>query len=338
MRIAFDVHGGDYAPNAVIEGVLQAAKDYPEITFVLIGTEKALVSSVLSNIEMIKVTETITAEDEPVKAIRRKKDSSLVVGCRLVKEKAVDAFVCAGNTGALVTAGLFVTGRMKGMDRPALAPIFPSMKGGGTLVLDVGANPEAKPEHLRQYAVMGSIYAKQVMGLERPRIGLLNIGTEDGKGTSLTKDTFDLLANESAIHFIGNVEARDVLDGTCDVLVTDGFSGNILLKNTEGVAKAIFSKLKEEFTRSIRTKVAAGILAPGLKRFKESMDYKEHGGAPLLGLAGPIIKAHGSSDARAFYQAAMQAKKIVEQNVIEQIQQGLVKTEGDEERCDQQES
>lgn len=331
MRIAFDVHGGDHAPHAVIEGVLQAAKDYPDIIFVLIGTDETLQPSGLSNIEFIKVTEIITAEDEPVKAIRRKKDSSLVVGCRLVKEGVVDAFVSAGNTGALMASGLFVTGRMKGIDRPALAPIFPSLKGVGTLVLDVGANPEAKPEHLRQYALMGSVYAEKVMGIARPRVGLLNIGTEDGKGTSLTKDAFELISKESSIHFIGNVEARDVLDGVCDVLVTDGFTGNVLLKNTEGVAKAIFGKLKEEFTRSLLTKVAAAILAPGLRRFKGAMDYKEHGGAPLLGLAGPIIKAHGSSDARAFYQAAMQAKKIVEQQIIEQIQQGLVKTEGTEE-------
>lgn len=331
MRIAFDVHGGDHAPHAVIEGVLQAAMDYSDLTFVLIGIDETLKPSGPSNIEFIKVTEIITAEDDPVKAIRRKKDSSIVVGCRLVKEGAVDAFVSAGNTGALMASGLFVTGRMKGIDRPALAPIFPSLKGMGTLVLDVGANPEAKPEHLRQYAVMGSVYAEKVMGIARPRVGLLNIGTEDGKGTSLTKDTFELLSQESLIHFIGNVEARDVLDGVCDVLVTDGFTGNVLLKNTEGVAKAIFGKLKEEFTKSVLTKVAAAILAPGLRRFKGAMDYKEHGGAPLLGLAGPIIKAHGSSDARAFYQAAMQAKKIVEQRVIEQIQQGLVKKEGIEE-------
>lgn len=335
MRIAFDVHGGDHAPTAVIDGVLQAAKDHPNITFILIGTDETIKPSGVPNIEFLTVTEIITAEDEPVRAIRKKKDSSIVVGCRLVKEGKVSAFISGGNTGALMAGGLFMTGRMKGIDRPALAPIFPSLKGGGTLVLDVGANPEARPEHLRQYAVMGNAYVKSVMNLTQPRIGLLNIGTEHGKGTSLTKETFELLSKEPGLNFIGNVEAREVLEGVCDVLVTDGFSGNILLKNTEGVAKAVFGKLKEEFTKSILTKLAAAVLAPGLKRFKEVMDYKEHGGAPLLGLAGPIIKAHGSSDARAFYQAAMQAKKMIENQIIEKIQEGLAKTEGIEDKCDQ---
>jgi glycerol-3-phosphate acyltransferase PlsX len=326
MRIAFDLHGGDYAPHSVIEGVSIAAKNWRDTTFVLIGQDPDLVPPGLDHIEFHQVTEHIDPDDEPVRSVRRKKDSSIVVGCQMVKNKEVDAFISAGNTGALMAAGLFYTGRIKGIERPALAPVFPTLSGKGILVLDVGANPEAKPEHLRQYAIMGSIYASKVLGFEEPRVGLLNIGTETGKGTQLTKEAFKLLEKESSIRFIGNTEARDVLYGPCEVLVCDGFSGNILLKNAEGVAKAIFEKLKSEFTRTWINKLAALILSPGLKRFKKEMDYKEHGGAPLLGLAGPIIKAHGSSDAKAFFNAARQARLFVTQQVTEQMKQEFAKT------------
>lgn len=327
MRIAIDAHGGDHAPDAVREGIRLAATEWPDTTFILIGRDESLLPEGFSNLEFRPVSEQIEADDEPVKAVRRKKDSSIVVGCQMVKKKEVDAFISGGNTGALMAAGLFYTGRIKGVDRPALAPIFPTLSGKGMLVLDVGANPEARPEHLRQYACMGSIYAEKVLGFSKPRVGLLNIGTEEGKGTELTKEAFALLERENSIHFVGNIEARDVLSGPCDVLVCDGFSGNILLKNTEGVAKAIFDRLKQEFNRTLPTKLAAAILKPGLKRFKEEMDYKEHGGAPLLGLAGPLIKAHGSSDAKAFFNAARQARLFVERGVISQIELELTQQE-----------
>nr|WP_220185949.1 phosphate acyltransferase PlsX [Paenactinomyces guangxiensis] len=323
-----DAHGGDYAPDAVVKGIRLAAGEWPDTTFILIGRDETMLPNGISNLEFRLVSEQIEADDEPVKAVRRKKDSSMVVGCQMVKKKEADAFISGGNTGALMAAGLFYTGRMKGVDRPALAPVFPTLSGKGTLVLDVGANPEAKPEHLRQYALMGSIYAEKVLGYSEPRVGLLNIGTETGKGTELTKEAFSLLEKEQSIRFIGNTEARDVLTGPCEVLVCDGFSGNILLKNTEGVAKAIFDRLKQEFTRSWTNKLAAAVLAPGLKRFKKDMDYKEHGGAPLLGLGGPIIKAHGSSDAKAFYNAVRQARLFIEQGVISQIEQELSKHRG----------
>ncbi|WP_044642588.1 phosphate acyltransferase PlsX [Risungbinella massiliensis] len=319
MRIALDIHGGDHAPHAVLEGVALAAKEWTDTTWVLLTQDEALIPKDLPNVEVRQVTETITAEDEPVKAVRRKKDSSMVVGAGLVKKGEVDAFISAGNTGALMAAGLFYTGRMKGVDRPALAAFFPSLDGKGTLILDVGANPEAKAEHLRQYAVMGSFYAQKVLGRTNARVGLLNIGTEDSKGTNLTKEAFDLLSVEQSIHFVGNVEARDILYGVCDVLVTDGFTGNVLLKNTEGVAKALFDRLKQEFTKSWITKISAAILAPGLRSFKQEMDYKHHGGAPLLGLAGPIFKAHGSSDATAFFHAIRQARQFVELQVLDSI-------------------
>lgn len=327
MRIALDLYGGDHAPQSVIAGVELAAKSWPDLTFVLLGIDESILPENLPNVEFHRVTEKIDPEDEPVKAIRRKKDSGIVVGCQMVKKKEVDAFISAGNTGALMTAGLFYTGRMKGIDRPALSPVFPTLSGKGILVLDVGANPEAKPEHLRQYAVIGSIYAEKVLGFTEPRVGLLNIGTEAGKGITLTKEAFRLLEKESKIRFIGNVEARDVMNSPCEILVCDGFSGNILLKNTEGIAKSIFEKFKSELTRTWYNKLAAAILAPSLRRLKKELDYKEYGGAPLLGLVGPVIKAHGSSDATAIYHAIRQARRFVEQQVIDQMEEELKPTE-----------
>lgn len=330
MRIAIDTMGGDHAPQAMIEGVLQAANEWPDTQFLLLGLEEVvtphLPDPLPTNVRVTAVTQQIETDEEPVKAIRRKKDSAIVRGCRMVKDEEAEAFISAGNTGALMAAGLLVTGRLPGIERPALAPVFPTLNQRGTLVLDVGANPEARPEHLEQYAWMGSLYAESVLGIARPRVGLLNIGAEAGKGTAFTKEAYSRIS-ALPIHFIGNVEARNVLHGECDVLVCDGFSGNILLKNTEGVAKAIFDRLKEEFTKTVFTKLAAAVLKPGLKRFAADMDYKEHGGAPLLGLAGPVVKAHGSSDARAFFNAVRQARIYVEQQVTMRITEELKRLE-----------
>lgn len=323
MRIAIDAHGGDHAPHAVIEGIKLAKEKWPDMEIVLIGTQEIAEKFDLSNVEFQSVTEIIEPDDKPAIAVRRKKDSSMVVGCRMVRKGEADAFISGGNTGALMAAGFFHVGRMKGVDRPALAPVFPTLTGKGILVLDVGANPEAKPEHLSQYATMGSVYAEKVLGFDSPRVGLLNIGTESGKGTELTKEAFSRLEKDHAIQFVGNVEARDILEGPCEVLVCDGFSGNILLKNTEGVAKAIFGRFKQELTASFFTKLAAAILKPRLKKFAQELDYKEHGGAPLLGLRGPVIKAHGSSDAKAFFNAIRQARRFLEKEVISQIEEEL---------------
>lgn len=325
MRIAFDAAGGDRAPESVIQGILRAAKEWPDTTFVLIGSDESVCPENVKNIEFHFASEKIEPDDEPVKAVRSKKDSSMVVGCQLVKQKQVDAFISAGNTGALMTAGLLHTGRIKGVARPALAPIFPTLSKKGLLVLDVGANPDAKPEHLHQYACMGSIYVEKVLKYEKPRVGLLNIGTEVGKGSGLTKEAFSLLEQEEQIAFIGNIEARDVLYGPCEVLVCDGFSGNILLKNSEGVAKAILERLRVEFMSNWLTKLSAFILKPRLKQFVKEMDYNQHGGAPLLGLAGPIIKAHGSSDATAIFHAVRQARLFVKHQVIAQIGEEISK-------------
>ena len=323
MRIAIDAHGGDHAPDAVIEGIRQAKEKWPDLNIVLIGLNDMKEQLDLDGVEFRPVTEKIEPEDKPAQAVRRKKDSSIVVGCQMVRKKEADAFISGGNTGALMAAGFFHVGRMKGVDRPALAPVFPTLNGKGILVLDVGANPEAKPEHLRQYATMGSIYAEKVLGFETPRVGLLNIGTEEGKGTELTREAYSLIEKDLTTRFVGNVEARDILEGPCEVLVCDGFTGNVLLKNTEGVAKAVFGRLKEELTANLMTKSFAALLKPRLKKFAKAMDYKEHGGAPLLGLRGPVIKAHGSSDAKAFCNAIRQTRRFLEHRVISQIEEEL---------------
>ena len=236
----------------------------------------------------------------------------------MVKDNEANAVISAGNTGALMTAGLLIAGRIKGIERPALAPVLPTTGKNGVLVLDVGANIDPKPENLAQYAIMGKIYAEQILGIPNPRIGLLNIGVEENKGNELTKSTYPLL-KELPINFVGNVEAREVPSGVCDVLICDGFTGNMVLKLTEGLGKSIFTMLKDVFTKNLTTKFAAILLKPGLKEFKKRMDYTEVGGAPLLGVNGAFIKAHGSSDAKAIKNAIRQARLFLMNQVIEKI-------------------
>lgn len=321
MRIALDAHGGDHAPYAIIQGVITAAEKWKDTTFVVMGQDASLCPKDIENIEFHYVSEKIEPDDEPVKAVRRKKDSSMVIGCQWVKEKKVDAFISAGNTGALMAAGLLHTGRIKGVARPALAPVFPTLSKKGVLVLDVGANPDAKPEHLHQYACMGSLYMEKVFQFSNPRVGLLNIGTEAGKGSQRMKEAYQLLEEEENIHFIGNIEARDVLYGPCEIIVCDGFSGNILLKNSEGVAKALMERLRDVFMHNWLTKLSAAVLKPRLKQFMTDMDYHQHGGAPLLGLGGAIIKAHGSSDETAIFHAVRQARRFVQNQVIQLMEE-----------------
>ncbi|CAM5293657.1 Phosphate acyltransferase OS=Lysinibacillus sphaericus OX=1421 GN=plsX PE=3 SV=1 [Lysinibacillus sphaericus] len=235
-----------------------------------------------------------------------------------VEEGKADACLSAGNTGALMAGGLFKVGRIEGIARPALATTLPTLDGKGFLMLDLGANADARPEHLLQYAIMGDIYAKKVGGLQKPRIGLLNIGTEDKKGNDLTKAAFALL-KEADLNFIGNVEARDLLDGVADVVVTDGFTGNMVLKSIEGTAGALFTMLKEAFMSSTKTKISAMLMKNNLRDLKNKMDYTEYGGAGLFGLQAPVIKAHGSSNAKAIYSAIRQANTMVEHTVISTI-------------------
>jgi len=318
VRIAIDAMGGDHAPHSNVEGAMRAAKEWPDTQLILVGDERQLaplVSNAPSNVEILHASEVIGPHDEPVKAVRRKKDASMVVAGRLVKEGGAEAMISAGNTGALMTTGLLVVGRISGIDRPGLATMLPTLDGRGVLALDLGANMDARPEHLQQYALMGSLYRKSLEQLDAPRVGLLNVGTEAGKGNELTKDAYPLLA-DMPISFVGNVEARDVMDGACDVLICDGFAGNILLKAMEGTAGAVFGALKSAFTRTIMSKLAASVLAPGLREFKQKMDYTEHGGAPLLGVAGVCIKGHGSSDAHAMKNAVRQARLTIQSELV----------------------
>ncbi|MCC3373043.1 phosphate acyltransferase PlsX [Cohnella sp. REN36] len=319
MRIAIDAMGGDNAPKAQVEGALAAAKEWPDTEIFLVGRpdaiEPLLAADRPSNVKVVPALELIESDDEPVRAVRRKTDSSMVVAGRMVKEGEADAMISSGNTGALMTTGLLVVGRLKGIERPGLAPVLPTLDDVGVLALDLGANMDAKPEHLLQYALMGTLYREKVHGMKKPRVGLLNVGTEAAKGNELTKAAFELL-EPAPIHFAGNVEARDVLERNCDVLVCDGFAGNILLKAMEGAAGTIFKVLKEEFTASWKTKIAAAIMMPGLRRVRKKMDYTEHGGAPLLGVNGLVIKGHGSSDAFAVKNAIRQARIAIGNGLI----------------------
>jgi glycerol-3-phosphate acyltransferase PlsX len=320
MKIAIDAMGGDHAPEAIVKGAEEAVSKIDNLDMTLIGDEKKINQYLTDSnrIDIIHTDEVITANDEPVRAVRSKKNSSMVLMAKEVKEKRADACISAGNTGALMSAGLFVVGRIRGIDRPALSPTLPTIGGKGFLLLDVGANVDAKAHNLVQYAIMGSIYTKKVRSIPNPTVGLMNIGTEEGKGNDLMKKAFSQL-KETPVNFIGNVEARDILSGAADVVVTDGFSGNIALKTIEGTAMTMFSMLKETFMSSMKTKLAAGMVKPDLKRLQGKLDYSEYGGAGLFGLASPVIKAHGSSNSRAVFNAIQQAAHMVNNNVTDTI-------------------
>lgn len=326
MRIIIDAMGGDHAPRSNVEGSLLAVENFPDVEIILVGIEekiKALLPADHSDrISIVNATEVIYTEDEPVKAVRRKKDSSLVVAANLIKEGNAEALISAGNTGALMTAGVLIGGRIKGIERPALATVLPTSDEKGFLLLDMGANMDPSPGQLVQYALMGKIYAEQVLEVENPRIGLLNVGVEETKGNELMKDTFQLL-KEQPINFVGNVEARDIPAGVCDVVICDGFSGNIVLKLTEGLAGAIMKMLKREFLSSTRSKIGALLLKPAMKNMAKGMDYSEVGGAPLLGVNGAFIKAHGSSNPVAIMNAVRQARRFISGGVKDKIAKSL---------------
>ncbi|WP_449539975.1 phosphate acyltransferase PlsX [Ferdinandcohnia sp. Marseille-Q9671] len=324
MRLAIDAMGGDHAPEEIVKGIMNALQHYKDLEVTLIGDETKI-RQFLTNEERVTIIHTedvIEATDEPVRAVRRKKNASMVLMAKEVSEGRADACISAGNTGALMTAGLFIVGRIEGIDRPALAPTLPTLDKKGFLMLDVGANVDAKPEHLLQYAIMGSIYSEKVRGITNPRIGLLNVGTEDKKGNELTKQAFDLI-KATNLHFVGNVEARDLLEGVADVVVTDGFTGNVALKTIEGTALSMFSMLKTAFTSNLKSKLAAGMLMPQLKILKKTLDYSEYGGAGLFGLKAPVIKAHGSSDANGIFSAVRQTYEMVEKDVAGTIYKAL---------------
>ncbi|WP_128894282.1 phosphate acyltransferase PlsX [Longirhabdus pacifica] len=329
MKVAIDAMGGDHAPHINVEGALQAAKQWNDIDIVLVGNKNEIEkveTNFPSNIHIHHTEEVILPDDEPVRAVRRKKNASMVVAGKMVKEKEVDAMISCGNTGALMSTGVLIIGRIKGVERPALASMIPTADGKGVMALDLGANMDAAPEHLYQYAVMGSMYRHLVDDLSKPRVGLLNVGSEQKKGNDLIKKTYPLL-QEAPIHFIGNVESRDVVQGNCDVMVCDGFVGNVMLKAMEGTGELLFSRLKEELTKNMFSKMGALMLKRGLMNIKSQMDHNEYGGAPLLGLDGICLKCHGSSNATAIKNAVGNAIKAHQTKVVDVITSKITRGE-----------
>ena len=317
MRIILDAMGGDNAPQAPVIGALQAAKDFGA-QIILVGKGEEILSVMRSQgyndlpegIEIAHADEVVDMHDDPANVIRKKKNSSMVVGLRMLAEGQGDAFVSAGSTGALLTGATLLVKRVKGIRRAAMGPTMPNKAGGKTVILDCGANAECTPEFLLQFGLVGSIYAEKCLGVKNPRIGLLNIGTEDTKGTPLQKEAYALLkdaGDKGIINFVGNTEARDVPLGAVDVIVCDGFAGNVLLKSIEGTAMFMGSLVSKMFKKSVLSKLSAALVMKDIKAFKKMLDYREIGGTPFLGIKKPVIKAHGSSDALAFRNAVRQA-------------------------------
>ncbi|MGN0736045.1 MAG: phosphate acyltransferase PlsX [Anaerovoracaceae bacterium] len=331
MRIILDGMGGDNAPYAVVEGAVLASKEI-EHEIVIIGQEE-LINQELKKykynhdkITVADAREVITNDEAPVRAVRSKKDSSIVKGINMVKNGDGDIFISAGSTGALLSGGLFILGRIQGIDRPALASIYPVVGGEADLLIDAGANAECKPNNLLEFGIMGNIYMEKVVGRPSPKVGLVNIGTEAAKGSTLTKAAYELL-EQSNMNFIGNVEAREVPKGICDVIVCDGFTGNVILKLTEGLAWNILQVIKRKFTDGVKAKLGAALLIDKLGELKKEFDYSEYGGAPILGVKGPIVKMHGSSSANAVKNTILKGIPFVEEKVIEKIQNSVLEIE-----------
>lgn len=331
MKIAIDAMGGDNAPEAIVKGSILARDEY-NVSIVLSGNENEIKkvleksTSDFKNIEILNAEEVISNEDKPVMAIRRKKDSSLVKALNAVKNKEADAIVSAGSTGALLAGATLVVGRINGIERPAIGTLIPNMNGGFALLIDSGANVDSKPEFLYDFAIMGDIYLKKVMNITSPRIALANIGSEKTKGDKLTIETYSLLENSKLpINFTGNLEARELLQGKADIIVCDGFVGNMILKTLEGTVLEIMKGLKNELMSDTRSKIGGALIKPALKNFKSKFDYSEHGGAPILGVKDIVVKAHGSSDEKALKNAIRQAKICVENNVNDLIEESIMR-------------
>ena len=333
MRIILDAMGGDNAPQAPVIGALQAAKDFgAQIT--LVGRGEEILSVMRSQgyndlpdgIEIAHADEVVDMHDDPATVVRKRKNSSMMIGLKMLSDGLGDAFVSAGSTGALLTGATLLVKRVKGIRRAAMGPAMPNKTGGKTVILDCGANAECTPEFLLQFGLVGSIYAKKCLGVANPKIGLLNIGTEDSKGTQLQKDAYALLqtaGDKGIINFVGNTEARDVPLGAVDVVVCDGFAGNVLLKSIEGTAMLMGSMVSKMFKKSILSKLSAALVMKDIKAFKKLLDYREIGGTPFLGIRKPVIKAHGSSDALAFRNAVRQAMETPD--ISKELEEGLQK-------------
>ena len=331
MKMILDGMGGDHAPASVVEGAVLALKEM-EHEIVLVGQEELIKEELKKykyadkRIGIVDAREVITNDEAPVRAVRSKKDSSIVKGINLVKSGEGDIFISAGSTGALLSGGLFILGRIQGIDRPALASIYPIIGGRASLLVDAGANSECKPNNLLEFGIMGNIYMEKVIGRENPKVGLVNIGSESKKGSTLTKAAYELL-EQSDMNFIGNVEAREVPKGVCDVIVTDGFTGNVILKLTEGLAWNILQVIKKKFTEGVKAKLGAALLIDKLGGLKQEFDYSSYGGAPILGVKGPIVKMHGSSGANAVKNTILKGIPYVEGNVVGTIQNSVLEIE-----------
>ncbi len=320
IKIAVDAMGGDYAPDAIVEGATSAVSYNDKIKIILVGKEDLIKPCIdkftfpKDRIEIVNATEVIQTDEIPTTAIKQKKDSSIVVGLNLLKQKEADAFVSAGNTGALLTGATLIVGRIKGIERPVLGTLIPNSKGY-TFLLDSGANVDCKASYLAQFAKMGSVYMEHVMGIKNPKVGLINIGAEKEKGNSLTKEAYPLL-EQSDINFIGNVEARDISLGTVDVAVCDAFVGNVILKFAEGFAKTILGMIKEELMSTTISKVGAFLAQGAFKNLKDRFDYSKVGGAAFIGLNSLVVKAHGNSDPKSIRGAINQCVSFVENDIV----------------------
>ena len=338
MKIILDAMGGDNAPEATIKGAVKAIKEI-DSEIILVGNEEIInkkvkelynkenIGQISDKISIHNTTEEITMEDIPTQAIKHKKDSSMVVGFRLLKEGEGDVFVSAGNSGALLTGATLLVGRIKGVDRPAMAPMLPSYKKGVMLV-DAGANTNCKPINLLQFAQMANVYLKKIYNIEKPAIVILNIGTEETKGNDLVKESYKLLkqeADEHGINFVGNIEGRDAFTGKIDAVITDGFTGNVFLKTTEGLGKLVKRTLTESLKKNLWSTICAAPSLPAIKRFSKTMDYKEYGGALFLGVQKPVVKAHGSSDEKLFYYTIKQAENFAKSGTVDIIKKEFEK-------------
>ncbi|MGI6168889.1 MAG: phosphate acyltransferase PlsX [Christensenellales bacterium] len=327
MKIAVDVFGGDHAPDAILQGCVDALNAESGFDLILFGDESRISNGLKdfsfdnSRVRVCHAPEVVEMHDSPTGAIKEKPQSSLVMGLRAVEQKEADVFVSAGSTGAVMAGATLIVRRIRGIKRPALAPVLPTEKGG-VLLIDCGANVDCKPVFLQQFGMMGSIYMNKVFGVDKPRVALINNGAEEGKGSALAQASYALL-KEIPINFVGNVEGRDILSGDFDVVVADGFVGNVILKFMEGMAGSLFSVMKREFMTDTRSKLGAMLLGPAFRRLKKNMDYSEYGGALFLGIDGGIVKAHGSSNAKAIASTIRQAKRFSQMGVVEQIKQEI---------------
>lgn len=327
-KVVLDAMGGDNAPGEIVKGAVDALAREDGLHIILVGRredierELAKYSYDKSRMEIVHAEEVIETAEPPVNAIRKKKDSSIVVGMKMVKEGQADAFVSAGSSGAILVGGQVIVGRIKGVERPPLAPLIPTEKGVSLLV-DCGANVDARPSHLVQFAKMGSIYMEHVMGIKNPTVGIVNIGAEEEKGNALVKETFPLLKEEKSIHFIGSVEAREIPSGQADVIVCEAFAGNIILKLFEGVGNTLIREIKGGMMKNLRSKIGALLVKPALKETLKKFDTAEHGGAPLLGLNGLVVKTHGSSKSKEISNTLVQCVTFKKQKINEKIRESI---------------